>query len=139
MNLLEDKERSKLLSEDNKETLVDEILQLRREVRELKEKLEKLTERDQSQKATLGKAHKHKKRWKKLGAPVSHPGCTRPKPEAIKLNRILNDAYRLNEQRPQIESIIFSRRLYTLNTRLLRKLSGQTLGASVQKTAQVSP
>ncbi|TAJ71558.1 MAG: IS66 family transposase, partial [Gallionellaceae bacterium] len=27
--------------------------------------------------------YKKKKRWKKLGRPVGHPGCTRPKPEII--------------------------------------------------------
>jgi len=74
-----------ILQEESKDDLIDAILKLRKENEELrkengelKEKLEKLeSARIREPKKKL------KKRWKKLGRPVGHPGITRPTPEVI--------------------------------------------------------
>ena len=87
----EDNDRERWLAEDSKEYLVDEILRLSRENRELQEankrileELEKFKAKEQLRKANIEiKAKRPKKRWKKLGAPVGHPGTTRPRPEII--------------------------------------------------------
>ena len=87
----EDNDRERWLAEDSKEFLVDEILRLRREVRGLIDKLKKTNEelekfkaKEQLRKANIEiKRSRPKKRWKKLGAPVGHPGTTRPRPEII--------------------------------------------------------
>ncbi len=69
------------MADDNKEALVDEVLRLRKEVRELKELLEKMKEKEAAKKQYPIK--RLKKRWKKLGAPVGHWGATREKPSQI--------------------------------------------------------
>lgn len=79
-----------LLAEESKDELIDEILKLRQEKQiweQEKQKLEKQLEdlKKQVNKPAFVKipVYKKKKRWKKLGRPVGHPGCTRPKPEII--------------------------------------------------------
>ena len=71
-----------LVMQASKEELADEIIRLRREVRELKERLEK-----EAAKEAERKSHQQRKaiktRWKKLGAPVGHHGATRAKPDHI--------------------------------------------------------
>jgi transposase len=67
---------------ESKEELVEEILKLRREVKELQERLEKETAKEAERKSHQ-KQHIVKSRWKKLGAPVGHHGATRPKPDHI--------------------------------------------------------
>jgi transposase-like protein len=71
-----------LVMQASKEEMADEIIRLRREVRELKERLEK-----EAAKEAERKSHQQRKpikaRWKKLGAPVGHHGATRRKPEHI--------------------------------------------------------
>ena len=87
----EDNDRERWLAEDSKEFLVDEILRLRGENRELQEankrifeELEKFKTKEQLRKANIEiKTKRQKKRWKKLRAPVGHPGTTRPRPEII--------------------------------------------------------
>lgn len=76
-------ERTGLLLTESKEELVDEILRLRRELRELKERLAEAAAKEAERKARQYERRKPKTRWKKLGAPVGHPGATRPKPEHI--------------------------------------------------------
>ena len=73
------------LQDESKDELIDEILILRRknevlqkENEELKKKLEKLEAR-----FIREPRKKPKRRWKKLGRPVNHPGVTRPVPEVI--------------------------------------------------------
>ena len=62
--------------------MIDEILRLRKEKEELEKQLEEL--KKQVKPAFIKvPVSKPKKRWKKLGRPVGHPGCTRPKPEVI--------------------------------------------------------
>jgi hypothetical protein len=51
MKELESLERGKLLADDNKEALIDEVLQLRKEVKELKELLEKIKEKNRRKRA----------------------------------------------------------------------------------------
>lgn len=67
-----------LLAEQSKDELIDEILRLRQEKEELQKQLEELKEQI---KPAFIKApvYKPKKRWKKLGRPVGHPGCTLPR------------------------------------------------------------
>lgn len=71
-----------LVMKASKEEMADEIICLRRENRELKERLEK-----EAAKEAERKSHQQRKsiktRWKKLGAPVGHHGATRPKPDHI--------------------------------------------------------
>jgi len=68
-----------LLSESSKEELVDEIFRLRDKIKELEEKLQ-----EKNASNIFGKERKErKKRWKKLGRPEGHRGCTRAKPEHI--------------------------------------------------------
>ena len=77
-------ETTTLLLTESKEALVDEIIRLRREVRELKERLEKEAAKEAERKSREQDKHKPiKSRWKKLGAPVGHHGATRPKPDHI--------------------------------------------------------
>lgn len=78
-----------LLAEESKDELIDEILKLRQEKQKLTQKnqeLEKQLEdlKKQSKPAFIKiPVYKRKKRWKKLGRAVGHPGCTRRKPEVI--------------------------------------------------------
>lgn len=70
------------LAEQSKDELIDEILRLRKEKEELQKQLEDLKKQIKPAFVKIP-AYKPKKRWKKLGRPVGHPGCTRPKPEII--------------------------------------------------------
>lgn len=79
----EQSERMGLLLTESKEELVDEILRLRRELRELKERLAEEAAKEAERKSRLYERGKPKARWKKLGAPVGHRGATRAKPEHI--------------------------------------------------------
>ena len=83
MQELENLERYKLLADDNKEALVDEVLQLRREVRELKDLLEKIKAKEAEKKSKEYPVRRLKRQWKKLGAPIGHRGATREKPTRI--------------------------------------------------------
>ena len=70
------------LEDQSKDELIDEILRLREE----KETLEKeLGELKKKLKPAFIKenGYKKKRRWKKLGRPAGHPGCTRPEPDHI--------------------------------------------------------
>lgn len=71
-----------LISDKSKEELIEEYLRLRREYEKLKQENEELKKQI---KPAFMKApvYEPKKRWKKLGRPVGHPGSTRPKPEVI--------------------------------------------------------
>jgi len=83
MRELELLERYKLLADDNKEALVDEVLRLRRENQELKEILEAIRAKEAAKKAKEYPLRKLNKKWKKLGAPIGHRGATREKPARI--------------------------------------------------------
>ena len=76
-------ERMGLLLTESKEELVDEILRLRRELRELKERLSEAAAKEAERKSRQYERRKGKARWKKIGAPAGHHGATRPKPEHI--------------------------------------------------------
>jgi len=71
-----------LLAEESKDELIDEILKLREEKRKLEKQLEELKKQIKPAFIKIP-VYKRKKRWKKLGRPVGHPGSTRPKPEII--------------------------------------------------------
>ena len=71
-----------LLAEQSKDELIDEILRLRKEKEELEKQLEELKKKIKPAFIKVS-VYKKKKRWKKLGRPVGHLGCTRPKPEII--------------------------------------------------------
>ena len=79
-----------LLAEESKEELIDEILKLRHEKQNWEQEKQKLEKQLEELKKQINKpafikipVYKPKKRWKKLGRPVGHPGCTRRKPEVI--------------------------------------------------------
>ena len=79
-----------LLAEQSKDELIDEILKLRQEKETLAMKNETLAKQLEDLKKQVNKpafikvpVYQKKKRWKKLGRPVGHPGCTRPKPEVM--------------------------------------------------------
>lgn len=72
-----------LLLSASKEELAGEIIGLRREVKELKERLAEAAAKEAERKSRQYERSKPKARWKKLGAPVGHHGATRPKPEHI--------------------------------------------------------
>src|SRR3989338_8899559 len=71
-----------LLAEQSKDELIEEILRLRRENETLKKENEDLKKQVKPE-FVKNPLYQKKKRWKKLGRPVGHPGCTRPKPEVI--------------------------------------------------------
>src|SRR3989338_11131045 len=78
-----------LVAEESKDELIDEILRLREEKQSWEKEKQKLEKQLEDLKKQIKPAfikipiYKRKKRWKKLGRPVGHPGCTRPKPEVI--------------------------------------------------------
>lgn len=69
-----------LLAEESKDELIDEILRLRKEKEELQKQLEELKKQIRPAFIKIP-VYQKKKRWKKLGRPVGHPGCTRPSPK----------------------------------------------------------
>lgn len=75
-----------LLSEEDKEELIDEILRLREENEKLRKENEELKKKEEESKrhqvARLMR-RKRKRRWKKLGRPAGYPGSTRKKPTDI--------------------------------------------------------
>lgn len=70
------------LIEQSKDELIDEILRLRKEKEELQKQLEDLKKQIKPAFIKIP-VYKKKRHWKKLGRPVGHIGCTRPKPEII--------------------------------------------------------
>ena len=70
------------LTEQSKEELIEEILALREKVRKLEEDLKKQKEQG-THKSVWADRRKPKRRWKPLGRPVGHVGCTRRKPERV--------------------------------------------------------
>ena len=78
-----------LLAEESKDELIDEILKLREEKEKLAQKNRSLEKQLEDLKKQIKPAfvkipvYQKKKRWKKLGRPAGHPGCTRAKPEII--------------------------------------------------------
>lgn len=70
------------LTEQSKEELIKEILELREKLRKLEEELKKAKEQGEK-KAVWVREHKPRRRWKPLGRPVGHVGCTRRKPSRI--------------------------------------------------------
>lgn len=77
------------LTEQSKDELIDEILRLRQEKQSWEQEKQQLEKQLEDLKKQVKPAfikipvYKKKKRWKKLGRPVGHVGCTRPKPEII--------------------------------------------------------
>ena len=71
-----------ILAEQSKDELIDEILRLRQRNQELEAENEALKGKTKSA-YVQETGYQKKKRWKKLGRPEGHPGCTRPKPEVI--------------------------------------------------------
>ena len=71
-----------LISEKSKEELIEEYFRLRKEYEKLKQENEELKKQIKPAFVKIP-LYKKKKRWKKLGRPVGHPGCTRRKPEVI--------------------------------------------------------
>lgn len=76
-------ERTGLLFTESKESLVDEIIRLRRRVEALEEQLKEAAAKEAERKARQYERKGVKARWKKLGAPIGHHGATRPKPDHI--------------------------------------------------------
>ena len=79
-----------LVAEESKDELIDEILKLRQEKQSWEQEKQKLEKQLEDLKKQVNKpsfvktpVYQKKKRWKKLGRPVGHPGSTRPKPEVI--------------------------------------------------------
>lgn len=70
------------LAEQSKDELIDEILRLRQKVRDLETENEELRKKTKSA-FVKETGYQKKKRWKKLGRPEGHLGCTRPKPDII--------------------------------------------------------
>ena len=70
------------LEEQSKDELIDEILRLRQEKGVLEKELDELKKKLKPS-FIKESGYKKKKRWKKLGRPVGHPGCTRPEPDHI--------------------------------------------------------
>lgn len=75
-------QRSFLWIEKTKEELIDLVIRQQDQIQALQEKLESLEKKQKSRLSKLFSAVK-KKRWKKLGAPLGHPGATRPMPSHI--------------------------------------------------------
>jgi transposase len=75
-------QRSFLWIEKTKEELIDLVIQQQDQIKALQEKLEKLEQKQRSKLSKIFSAVR-KKRWKKLGAPLGHPGSTRPMPSHI--------------------------------------------------------
>lgn len=77
------------LAEQSKDELINEILSLRQEKEALAKKNQVLEKQLEDLKKQIKPAlikvpiYQKKKRWKKLGRPVGHPGCTRVKPEVM--------------------------------------------------------
>ncbi len=71
-----------LISGKSKEELIEEYLRLRKEYEKLKQENEELKKQIKPAFVKIP-AYKLKKRWRKLGRPKGHPGCTRWKPEVI--------------------------------------------------------
>ena len=71
-----------LISEKSKEELIEEYLRLHKGYEKLKQENEELKKQIKPAFVKIP-VYKPKKRWKKLGRPVGHPGCTRRKPEVI--------------------------------------------------------
>ncbi len=71
-----------LVMKASKEEMADEIIRLRRENRELKERLEKEAAKE-AERNSHQQRKANKRRWKKLGAPIGHHGATRRKPDHI--------------------------------------------------------
>lgn len=69
-------------AEKTKDELIEEIFRLQDENEILRRENETLKKRTESKPLQIA-AVQRKKRWKKLGRPTGHPGCTRPKPECI--------------------------------------------------------
>lgn len=63
--------------------MAGEIIGLRREVKELKERLAEVAAKEAERKSRQHERRQPKGRWKKLGAPEGHHGATRPKPDHI--------------------------------------------------------
>ena len=82
-NAKEQLERTGLLLTESKESLVDEIIRLRRRVEALEQEIQEAAAKEAERKARGYERSKPKGRWKKLGAPIGHRGATRPKPEHI--------------------------------------------------------
>lgn len=77
-------DHTSLLLSASREEMADEIIGLRRENRELKERLAEIAAEEAEKKSReYGRDKNVKARWKKLGAPVGHRGATRPKPDHI--------------------------------------------------------
>jgi len=81
-----------LLQKENKDDLIEEILKLRDQLKHLQEENHKLEEANRHLQDKLHQfealhtrepRRKRKKRWKKLGRPVGHPGVTRSKPDEM--------------------------------------------------------
>lgn len=72
-----------LISEKSKEELIEEYLRLRKEYEKLKQENADLKKQIKPQASHVVTLKKRKRHWKKLGRPIGHPGCTRPKPEII--------------------------------------------------------
>lgn len=74
-----------ILEEESKDDLIEEVLRLRKENEALKKENGDLKEKlGKFEAAQIREPRRmRKKRWKKLGRPVGHPGVTRPTPEVI--------------------------------------------------------
>jgi transposase len=70
------------LKDQSKDELIDEILRLRQEKEALRKENEDLKKKLKPS-FIKENGYQKKKRWKKLGRPVGHPGCTRPVPDVI--------------------------------------------------------
>lgn len=70
------------LEEHSKDELIDEILSLRQEKEALRKENEELKKKLKPS-FVKENGYQKKKRWKKLGRPAGHPGCTRPVPDVI--------------------------------------------------------
>ena len=71
-----------LISEKTKEEIIEEYLRLLKEYEKLKQENEELKKQIKPAFVQIP-VYQKKKRWKKLGRPVGHPGCTRRKPEIM--------------------------------------------------------
>lgn len=75
-----DYKKDLLLSSEDKDKIIDRLID---EIFELREKIEKLEKEKKPAKILRYPVKKKRKRWKKLGRPVGHPGSTRKKPDKI--------------------------------------------------------
>jgi transposase len=69
-------------TEKSKDEIIEEYFRLRDEYLKLRQENEELKKQIKPAFIKIP-VYKRKKRWKKLGRPVGHPGSTRPKPEVI--------------------------------------------------------